>query len=163
MAQDPFTYTDKVDIYSFGVVVWEMLTRQVPFPKTHTLAVGDIASGLMQLEEPQSGADYLKRLFRCCTQFDPTCRPSLANVVSDLERVTLIPDQIAKVFPSPSAYSYEEQRCTYLFNHPTVRDSLNTLTGPVRETAANALRRVVHMYASHRRAQQIAAQGVPAK
>jgi hypothetical protein len=34
------SYTEKADVYSYGVVVWEMLTKQVPYRGLPSLAVG---------------------------------------------------------------------------------------------------------------------------
>ena len=33
-------YTEKADVYSYGVVVWEMLTKQAPYRGLPSLAVG---------------------------------------------------------------------------------------------------------------------------
>ena len=33
-------YTEKADVFSFGVVVWEMLTKQIPYHGIPSLAVG---------------------------------------------------------------------------------------------------------------------------
>jgi len=33
-------YTEKCDVYSYGVVVWEMLTKQAPYRGLPSLAVG---------------------------------------------------------------------------------------------------------------------------
>ena len=73
----------QADVYSFGIILWEILTREHP----HGLTVR-IASGL-QLPFPRHHdlpADYLPLIASCC-HFRPTERPSFHELLLVLSRL----------------------------------------------------------------------------
>ena len=65
--------TEKIDVWSFGVVLWEIVTGSVPKP------------GQLVLPSWCSGA--LRNLYSSCTSEDPTARPSAGKVVQDLKLI----------------------------------------------------------------------------
>ena len=58
--------TEKIDIWSFGVILWEVVTGQVPHPG--------------QLGFPTCAPAHLQILYRRCTSNTPTSRPSAAEL-----------------------------------------------------------------------------------
>lgn len=94
-------YTQKADIYSFGITIWEVASRQLPFADAATPAL--VPMWVAQGERPEIPKDCPKKLaslIRFCWQGKPEQRPSADQVVaylrSDKEEFT----------PAPAAPSY---------------------------------------------------------
>ena len=81
-------YNEKVDVYSFGVLVWQMLSREVPFasisPSSFLHHVGK--QGLRPTI-PSSWAPLLKNLITRCWSEEPSERPSMEDVVDELSDI----------------------------------------------------------------------------
>lgn len=77
-------YTEKADVYSYGIVIWECLTRTDPFagmPPFHVVfAVGTQGA---RPEVPKDGnwPTELLDLMQSCWQESPDLRPSFAEIV----------------------------------------------------------------------------------
>ena len=68
-------YSEKTDVWSFGTVVVEVLTRQIPFPALTNLAAGTkLAAGLIRPIAPQESEPIFVRLVEACTVHDPKQR-----------------------------------------------------------------------------------------
>ena len=65
--------TEKIDIWSLGVIIWEVVSGKMPHP------------GLLIL--PAQCPTELKRLYSSCVEDDPTKRPSAAEVVTELRKI----------------------------------------------------------------------------
>ncbi|KAJ3438258.1 mitogen-activated protein kinase kinase kinase [Anaeramoeba flamelloides] len=77
-------YTDKVDIYSFGIILWEISTGKIPFEGFGTFQL----SGLVgyQGKRPQiNESDLFYELIIKCWGQDQEDRPSIQRIVSELE------------------------------------------------------------------------------
>lgn len=70
-------YGQKADVFSFGVVVWELLTGEVPYSDMTPLqaAVGVVQQGLRP-PIPARCPAALSDVIRLCWQRDPSVRPS---------------------------------------------------------------------------------------
>ncbi|KAK9103820.1 hypothetical protein Sjap_021074 [Stephania japonica] len=84
-----FKYTEKADIYSFGMICFELLTGKVPFEDGHLQ--GDKMSRNIQAGErplfPFSAPKYLVNLTKKCWHVDPTQRPSFSSICRVLRYV----------------------------------------------------------------------------
>jgi len=79
-------YTTKADVYSYGVVLWELFTRSDPHKN---LSQAAIISGVAQQNiRPPIPADCppaYAQLMRDCWESDPQKRPSFADILTRLE------------------------------------------------------------------------------
>jgi tRNA A-37 threonylcarbamoyl transferase component Bud32 len=75
------SYDEKVDVFAFGTVVWEVLTRQVPFD---ALEPGDIRDrvlrGDLRLDNPVVAPRKLVSLIDMCRRPNPGERPGFEEI-----------------------------------------------------------------------------------
>ncbi|XVF13018.1 hypothetical protein REPUB_Repub08aG0171000 [Reevesia pubescens] len=75
-------YTEKADVYSFGMLCFELLTGKVPFEDGHLQ--GEKLSRNIRAGErplfPYTAPKYLVNLTRRCWQTDPNQRPSFSSI-----------------------------------------------------------------------------------
>jgi serine/threonine protein kinase len=85
-------YGKKADVFSYGICVWEMLTRSRINPLTglsEEIFKAKIQSGNF-LEFGKDSHPDLIEIVRDCCQFDPNLRPSFEQIVDRLERLNNI-------------------------------------------------------------------------
>ncbi|KAL5105866.1 Mitogen-activated protein kinase kinase kinase 12 [Taenia crassiceps] len=76
----------KVDVWSFGVIVWEILTCEVPFNGVDCGAIiYGIASNLFSLPIPTACPTEFRVLMKRCWSPRPRNRPSFPQILSQLE------------------------------------------------------------------------------
>ena len=93
-------YSEASDMFSFGVVLYEMFWRSVPWPEYDTLDVAiRVCSGERMVVDPCPNDDLacfcesynkplgvcLREVMQACWSHDPTSRPTLNDVMSLLE------------------------------------------------------------------------------
>ncbi|KAM4551325.1 uncharacterized protein PAE49_015163 [Odontesthes bonariensis] len=78
--------SETCDTYSYGVVLWEMLTREVPFKGFEGLQVAWLVVEKQErLTIPKSCPASFGELMRKCWQADPKERPQFKQVLATLE------------------------------------------------------------------------------
>uniref|UniRef100_UPI00358F959C mitogen-activated protein kinase kinase kinase 13-like isoform X1 n=1 Tax=Myxine glutinosa TaxID=7769 RepID=UPI00358F959C len=78
--------SEKVDIWSFGVVLWELLTGEVPYKDVDSSAIiWGVGSNSLHLPVPSTCPDGFKLLLRQCWMSKPRNRPSFRQVLLHLD------------------------------------------------------------------------------
>ncbi|XP_068644706.1 uncharacterized protein [Aristolochia californica] len=100
-------YTEKADVYSFGMVCFELLTGKVPFEDSHLQGdkvIRNIRAGERPLF-PYPTPKYLTSLTKRCWQADPPHRPNFSSICRILRYIkrflVLNPDHSQPDLPVP--------------------------------------------------------------
>eukprot|EP00013_Stygamoeba_regulata_P025087 CAMPEP_0177645050 /NCGR_PEP_ID=MMETSP0447-20121125/9037_1 /TAXON_ID=0 /ORGANISM="Stygamoeba regulata, Strain BSH-02190019" /LENGTH=607 /DNA_ID=CAMNT_0019147497 /DNA_START=249 /DNA_END=2072 /DNA_ORIENTATION=+ len=114
-------FDEKADVYSMGVVLWEFLTRQPPFPHHRDFDV--FKHAVCEENErppiPANTPSALKALIKRAWDADPKKRPSMPELEKELEQVIVdaaIPDVCGRKFWK-----------TYFFDDELVENPIETV------------------------------------
>ncbi|KAK3727907.1 hypothetical protein QZH41_017736 [Actinostola sp. cb2023] len=78
--------SEKVDIWSFGVLLWELLTGELPYKGVDSSAViWGVGSNNLQLPVPSTCPEGIQLLMRLCWKSKPKHRPSFRQVLMHIE------------------------------------------------------------------------------
>jgi hypothetical protein len=101
---DGAPFTEKSDIYSFGLVLWELVTGELPYANLDTLsndAFADIICGGHRPVLPADIPPTLCSLIKECWADDPLARPTAMRVAEQLADIAFkvaILDESARAF-----------------------------------------------------------------
>ena len=79
-------YTEKVDVYSYGMILWEMITREMPFNNYrfgHQVET-DVVAGVRPSIPSDCWEEYAELISACWAQ-NPAARPSFLEVIQTLK------------------------------------------------------------------------------
>ena len=74
------SYDEKVDVFAFGTLIWEILTRKIPY---EGVEIVDLKQRLLSDEKlfiPKSIPKDLGNIIEMCRHSDPSKRPGFAQI-----------------------------------------------------------------------------------
>ena len=85
---DPsFPYTKSSDIYSFGVLMWEISSGYPPFKDSDKFAlVFAINNGVREVAIPNTPNEY-EELYKNCWNQEPEQRPTINEILDEFKRM----------------------------------------------------------------------------
>ncbi|EEC81943.1 hypothetical protein OsI_25817 [Oryza sativa Indica Group] len=86
--------SEKVDVFSFGIVMWEILTGEEPYANMHYGAIiGGIVNNTLRPPVPASCDPEWRRLMEQCWAPDPSHRPAFTEIAGRLRAMSVAANQ----------------------------------------------------------------------
>ncbi|KAK2852420.1 hypothetical protein Q7C36_007621 [Tachysurus vachellii] len=143
------------DVWSYGVLLWELLTGEVPYRGIDGLAVAyGVAVNKLTLPIPSTCPEPFAKLMEECWEQDPHIRPMFATI---LEQLTAIEEAVMATMPQDSFHSMQEDwRVEIQEMFDELRTKEKELRSREEELMRAALQQKSHEELLKRREQQLA-------
>ena len=80
-------FNEKSDVWGFGVVMWELITRKLPYAGCSREEIIQYVVKEKKVLKVTTELESLKELVESCLEFDPAKRPSFSSLVGGLNTV----------------------------------------------------------------------------
>lgn len=80
-------YTEKADVYSYGVILWELITRKMPFGDVEAFSIPLLVSRGERPELYKDCPAEWKKLIKSCWHQKPQMRPSFKKILVKLREI----------------------------------------------------------------------------
>ncbi|XP_013912841.1 PREDICTED: mitogen-activated protein kinase kinase kinase MLK4 isoform X2 [Thamnophis sirtalis] len=143
------------DLWSYGVLLWELLTGEVPYRGIDGLAVAyGVAVNKLTLPIPSTCPEPFAKLMKDCWAQDPHIRPSFTMI---LEQLTAIEGAVQTEMPQESFHSMQDD---WKLEIQQIFDELRTKEKELRSREEELTRAALHQKSQEellkRREQQLA-------
>jgi len=78
-------FSQRADVYAIGVLLWQMVSRQLPFSGLHYMQVASMVQEGVRPVVPSSCPEWLTGLIEECWDGTPEFRPDIGEIISVLE------------------------------------------------------------------------------
>lgn len=105
-------YTEKVDLYNFAMLLWQLMSRQVPYVGRHAAqVVREVLRNNLRPEFPASVPNEVRALAASCWATAEDTRPSAEAVVVQLATIAAL--SVDPALPTPAAAANTADESTF--------------------------------------------------
>lgn len=80
-------YTEKVDVWAFGTLVWETTAQDIPFANLDVPEIRELVVSGKMLAIPLTAPRDIQAIIKSCWTLDSTARPTMADVSAKMHTV----------------------------------------------------------------------------
>jgi len=78
-------YSEKADVYSYGMILWELITREMPFDDTETFTIPVLVTKGKRPKIPKATPKDWTKLVKKCWEQKPEKRPTFPQILHILD------------------------------------------------------------------------------
>jgi len=83
-------YEESSDVYSYGMILWEMITGEIPYyGMTSIQIIGIVGDFRKIVEVPQNANPIIANLVKGCLKYEPEKRPTMEYIIRYIEKALL--------------------------------------------------------------------------
>lgn len=83
-------YSEKADVYSFGIILWEIAAREPPYKNIMGTKVSvEVVKNDLRPKIPKKAPEAMARLMKKCWDRNPVKRPSFKEIIMELEKMKM--------------------------------------------------------------------------